>query len=192
MAWTSLNAQQTLVPEASITQIQVLDVQQNLRQTAYHCGAYTVATLLDAVGDDVSAADVIEINQRYEIPNLGVVPEVLVSTLEHYNRDAMARTLRWQSDEEKIATLKALMQQEYGLIVLVRRHGYLHYVLLTGYEGEQVHLYDPLLERESGNLTIDRNGEWSGNDVMAFFELVEIWNEVSVLGLYENMMVATK
>jgi predicted double-glycine peptidase len=188
--WTSFVAQSVLEFNDKQNSVRVLSIGQNRRQTSYDCGAFNIATVLNALDKKVDFEEVVEANRKKMIPHIGVVPEVLVSTLKKYGAKSKARTFRWMNEDDKISTLKTLLAEGKPIIVLIKRHGYLHFVLLTGFENEIVSIYDPLLDNsEIKGITIDRNGEKSGNDSMAFSELIDLWNDVHPGGFYKSMAI---
>ena len=183
--WTSFLAQEPL--ETSVNQAEVIAVTVHPRQTPYDCGAYNIAALLNSFNKEVNLEDVIKANRENMIPRVGVVPEVLVSTLGEYGVDSQIRTFRWLDEDEKIQTLKALLSEDKPIILLVKRHGYLHFVLLTSFEDNEVHLYDPLLDKGESGFTVDRNGSANGNETLLFSDLIDLWDEASVIGFYKNL-----
>lgn len=185
--WSSFRSQN---PSAEIhaNSAQTLVAQENLRQSSYDCGAYNIHWLLQALGKESEIEDLKELNREKMIPRLGIVPEVIVRGLKKNNIKSRLSTYRWLSNEEKIVTLKAHLSSKNPLILLIKRHGYLHYVLLTGFEKNRVHFYDPMLTRDEDK-TIDNNGEFAGNDALTFNELLNLWDKVSVFGFYENMAI---
>ena len=71
----------------------------------------------------------------------------------------------------------------------MKRHGYLHFVLVTGFEEDNVFFYDPLLSSGELGFTVDNNDLVTGNDTLQFSAFFDLWNEVLVLGFYENLAV---
>ena len=177
-------SQEGALPE----RVRVLPSQKNLRQTPYDCGAYNVYWLLRAQGQEVELSEVVAFTRQKMFSKLGVVPEVLIGALKQFGVRGELRTFRSLTPPEKINTLRTLMAEEAPLILLIHRHGYLHYVLLTGYEGERVFFYDPMIAGV-GEETFDQNGDEPGNDAVSFASLIQMWDKVSVWGLYKNMAI---
>ncbi len=169
---------------------EAISVTQNLRQSPYDCGAYNAWTVIDALGSEIPLKNIINLNREKFIPRTGVVPEVVKRALEQSPVYATIRTMRWNSDEEKIENLKRALSAGNPLILLVKRHGYMHFITVTGFDGDNFNLYDPLLAAGANGVTIDRNGESSGNDALLSAELIKIWNEISVWGFYKNIVIS--
>lgn len=185
--WASFVSQTPL--QTDVSDAIVLNVTENKRQTPFDCGAFNIATLMEALGQEIDMRNIVDMNRSSMIPRLGVVPEVIVSTLKKNNVDSSLKTFRWMTDIEKTETLKTLLVEDKPMILLVKRHGYLHFVLVTGFNGDEVFLYDPLMAKGKPGLTIDKNDEVTGNNTLAFSELIELWDEASVLGFYKNLAV---
>jgi len=182
----------SFVPAAAGTPTQksvvALDNPEYLRQTPYDCGAYNIHHVLQSLGNDASIDSVVEMNNRYMIPRIGVVPEVLVRTLRKNNQEAKLRAFQFMSNEERVDTIKRNLE-DGPVIALIQRHGYMHFVVLVGHSGGSVHLYDPMLPKTNDGYTLDNNGEKIGNDSLTWDEFTQLWGEVSVMGFYEYMAV---
>ncbi len=162
-----------------------------LRQTPYDCGGYVLHYALGLLGRGTPLEQTVALNREKMLPEIGVTPETMVRSLGELGVGAAARTYRGMSDEQATNTWRALLQMNHPVVLLVERHGYWHYVLLTGYTAGGFDLYDPMLPRAvaGGAQTVDRNGARPGNDTLTDEQLLALWDKVSVGGLYERMSV---
>jgi hypothetical protein len=165
----------------------------NLRQTPYDCGAYNLHWIISTPTD---LQDLVKMNRSKMIPRIGVVPETLQSTLKSQGIKSHIRTFRWLEDGAKISFLTDILNANHPIILLVRRHGYMHYITITGFDRNGFDIYDPLLpnadqgktvdNNADKNTTIDKNGATPGNDYLTNKELLDLWNEINVWGFYKN------
>lgn len=159
---------------------------ENLRQSAYDCGAYNLNWILSAQKKPNDLQNLVATNRSKMIPRIGVVPETLQSTLSEQGIKSNIRTFRWLADGEKITMLTDILNGNHPVILLVKRHGYMHYITITGFDKTGFDIYDPLLEKSDQNTTTDRNGSKPGNDYLTNEKLLKLWNEMNVWGFYKN------
>jgi len=187
--WTSFVPERTAYSLKKDKAIDIISIKNNFRQTPYDCGAYNIRALLSAIDKKADIDDIIRENNYKLIPKVGVVPEVIQSTLNKYGVSSRIRTFRWMSPDEKIKTLKYTLGLSKPIIALIKSHGFLHYVLLTGFENDQIYFYDPLLKEKLDGITIDNTADFSGNDSLTFKEFINLWDEASYYGLYKDMAI---
>ena len=190
--WTSFmpeRSSDTRSLTGKVTSARTIDIPNNFRQTPFDSGAYNISAIFSAMDKNIPTRDIIRKNRLKLIPDVGVLPEVLHTTMESYGVSSRVRTFRWLNSDEKTDTIKYLLDLNAPIIALVRRHGYLHYITLTGFDDDTVYFYDPLLVEDFDGITIDNTDDISGNDSLSFDEFIDIWNQAYYSGFYKNMAI---
>jgi hypothetical protein len=156
----------------------------NYRQSVNACGPYSVAAVMRALGDSaVTSEDLATTLWR---PYRGyTLPTTMVSALQERGFTVDQRLVP-MSDAEKVRWLRSKLEQGSPVIILIRQGGVLHYVTLLGYAEQAFYVYDSLQSRGEGDLTVDANGDLSGNVTWTDEELLAQWNAGGLFGLYRS------
>ncbi len=166
---------------------------QYLRQTPYDCGEYNVYFVMQIFPEPITEEVVKKEIKKSKIRKLGVLPETLVNFFNDKTKEVRANliSVKKQTDEQKIETIKQILSNaEKPVIVLVKRHGYLHYLTVIGYDRTHLHVYDPMIARDGdSDFTQDLNGATVGNDSIADADFLNLWSQGNVLGVYKNVFI---
>lgn len=156
----------------------------NYRQSVNACGPYSVAAVMRALGDSAVTSE--ELATTLWRPYRGyTLPITMVSALQERGFTVDQRLVS-MPDAEKTRWLRRKLAQGSPVIVLIRQGGALHYVTLLGYTEQAFYVYDSLQPRGEGDLTVDANGDLSGNVTWTDEELLTQWNAGGLFGFYRS------
>lgn len=159
----------------------------NYRQSVNACGPYSVAAVMRALGDSAVTSE--ELATTLWRPYRGyTLPTTMVSALQERGFTVDQRIVH-MSDAEKVRWLRSKLEQGSPVIILIRQGGVLHYVTLLGYAEQTFYAYDSLQPRGEGDLTVDTNGDLSGNVTWTDEELLAQWNAGGLLGFYRSYAI---
>ncbi len=158
------------------------------RQTPYNCGPYNVHAIASTNPDfTVSAEELVTRIDQWKIPRLGFLPFHIRYLLKSVELKSHALNFRWLDDQDRLDILASRVANGNPIILLVKKHGYQHYITVFGYnlETDQWHIYDPMLSQAEGNQTIDTNGALPGNETLKGDELLYLWSQGGMLSFFE-------
>jgi hypothetical protein len=133
----------------------------------------------------------------YRVPDRLTFPIGLEGYLESSNMVVESYNAIGLDNNAKISFLKSNISQGKVAILIVKTPKsdwyYLHYITVLGYDSDSFHIYDSLVPRAGdSDLTIDLNGEITGNKSIPKNELIKIWNEGNVLNYPKNYNLFAK
>ena len=166
------------------------------RQTPYNCGPYNVYMIaaMDPKFKD-SAEDLVSKIDQWKIPKLGFLPFHIRHLLSSVNLQASISNFRYLDDQDRLDVLAAEISQDNPVILLVKKHGYQHYITLLGYDLDQDlwHIYDPMLSKSGNQDTVDTNNKDTGNETLSGDELLHLWSGGGMLSFFKwYAMTVTK
>ncbi len=162
----------------------------NYRQSLNACGPYSAAAVIRLANNgDLSSEEIAEHTPwRYKGYTL---PFGVVSNLKRSGLTVQESIIALQNPE-KLSWLREQIGRGSPVIILIRKNGLLHYVTLVGYTRQTFDIYDSLEAKGKDKLTVDLNGEAPGNVSWTDEELLTLWNQGGLFGLYQNYAITVK
>jgi len=181
----------TDIPEMNISIIQdkwTIDYPQEFHflQTENDCGPFNVAAVTRTLNNkEVSSAEFAK-NIGWRMPNNYTMPWGLEEQLKDNGIPIEIPNLPVFTDEERLDFLHERMSQGKLVIILGEKDGIQHYLSLFGFnrQKDEFYVYDSLLEEETVGMTIDENGDQTGNRTLNSNELLKFWSQGGMYGKF--------
>jgi len=181
----------TDIPEMNISIIQdkwTIDYPQEFHflQTENDCGPFNVAAVTRTLNNkEVSSAEFAK-NIGWRMPNNYTMPWGLEEQLKDNGIPIEIPNLPVFTDEERLDFLHERMSQGKLVFILGEKDGIQHYLSLFGFnrQKDEFYVYDSLLEEETVGMTIDENGDQTGNRTLNSNELLKFWSQGGMYGKF--------
>jgi len=155
-------------------------------QTENDCGPFNVAAVTRTLSNkEVSSAEFAK-NIGWRMPNNYTMPWGLEEQLKDNGIPIEIPNLPVFTDEERLDFLHERMSQSKLVIILGEKDGIQHYLSLFGFnrQKDEFYVYDSLLEEETVGMTIDENGDQTGNRTLNSNELLKFWSQGGMYGKF--------
>jgi hypothetical protein len=159
----------------------------NYRQGANECGPYVagaVARIL--LKADVRPKDMVD-KLSWKLPGGYTHPWALEKLLKSINISSISYSAGKLGSQDKQRFLIQELANGSPIILLVKMHGYQHYIVLLGFDENtnEFFIYDPVYTRGEEGYTIDENGDHPGNRTISWDALNDRWDEGGVFGFFD-------
>lgn len=150
------------------------------------CGPYNVAAIVRVLNKkQVSSGEFAE-TIGWRMPNGYTMPWGLEEQLKENGIPIEIPNLPVFTDEERLDFLHERMSQGKLVIILGEKDGIQHYLSLFGFnrQKDEFYVYDSLLEEGTVGMTIDENGDQTGNSTLNSNELLKFWSQGGMYGKF--------
>ncbi len=159
----------------------------NFYQSKNSCGPYSAAAVIRIVTKQNISSETTAKTTPWRYRGY-TLPFGIISDLEKYHVGAEERIVSL-SDSEKLSWLRDKISKGTPIILLIRKNRLLHYVTLLGYKEKTFDVYDSLETKGPDGLTVDNNSSLPGNTTWTNDQLLSMWNQGGLFGLYRNYAI---
>jgi hypothetical protein len=156
----------------------------NYRQSLNDCGPFSVAAVVRALNHIPVSSKTFAKSMEWRLRNKYTLPMGLEKQLKKNGIKIETPNLRNLNNEDKIKYLKTQLSLYKPIILLGDQDGYQHYITLLGFDVNNFYVYNSLMDKGEGDLTIDNNGEFPGNTNMNKNDLLDFWSNGGMYGMY--------
>lgn len=171
----------------------------NFRQTVNDCGPFNVAAIVRIIKEREVSSSTFAKEIGWRLPNKYTLPQGLESLLGKNDVKFKTPNVNDLSDEDKMKYLKQELSKKHPIIILGARDEfvgseYQHYITLLGFNNKEdiFYVYDPFYTKSHEGMTIDSNGEKSGNRNYKEKDLLEFWKKGGMYGLYTWYLIVAE
>lgn len=117
----------------------------------------------------------------------GTVPWKITKEAEANGLQSLHYSALSTPPEQRLELLCQHIVEQSPVVTLINSdRGIQHYILVVGFDEENIHIYDPNIEADQENpqQTVDQNGSKAGNRTYTRARFREVWGEGGMVGLY--------
>jgi len=162
--------------------------ENNLRQSYNDCAIFSIKAVIKILNKKDQKIENIKDEIKERLPNNYTLPWGIENYLKKNKIKINVINFSILNDNQKTLKLREILFKKRPIILLIGIGKYQHYITLLGYNDKYFFIYDSIYKTDVNDkkYTVDDNSKMPGNRNILYNELMKLWNNGGMYGLYKN------